>query len=71
MAWIIGRVTDDELQLLKNNGWEDEDPPTQMLSEDEIRGTADGYRTRAFFVDSDVFTVMTGKDWDYERSGLV
>lgn len=64
MAWIIGQLTETELQTLRDAGWVDEDPPEELLSEDEVHGIIGEYRTRAFFVDSDVFTVMTGADWD-------
>ena len=64
MAWIIGIVTADELTSLRQRGWEDCDPPEQMLGEDEQRGVADASVTRAFFVDNDVFSIMSGPDWD-------
>ena len=63
MAWIIGLVSDEELQNLKAIGWEDEDPPEEMLSEDELGGVADA-QTRAFFVDNSVYGIMTGYDWE-------
>ena len=54
MAWIVGIIDDKELAQLREIGWEDEDPS-------DI-----GSRTkmRAFWVDSSVFQVMTGPDWE-------
>ena len=63
MAWIIGLVSDEELTTLRKVGWEDEDPPVEMLSEDELRGVAD-MQTRAFFVDNDLYSIMTGSTWE-------
>jgi hypothetical protein len=60
--WIIGIVSDEELAKLRKIGWEDVDPPAEMISVDELLYA--GHQTRAFFVDSDVFTVMTGSDWE-------
>ena len=62
MAWIIGLVTKDELRRLHDAGWVDEDPPAELLPEDEK--AEDSEVTRAFFVDSDLFTIMTGPDWE-------
>ena len=63
MAWLIGLVSDTELEMLRGAGWVDEDPPPELLSEDDVAGASD-MRTRAFFVDSDVFKIMTGPDWE-------
>ncbi len=64
MAWIIGQVSDKELKQLRAIGWEDSSPLEDMLSEEEIRGTVDSQnQTRAFFVDNDVYRIMTGADW--------
>lgn len=68
MAWIIGSVSTEELKKLRKIGWEDVDPPDNMLSEDELRGNGDD-ETRAFFVDSDVYTIMTGMDWQQPDIG--
>ncbi len=63
MAWIIGGIGEAELKRLRAAGWRDDDPPAAMLCRDEIRGDTE-HRTRAFFVDSDVFEIMTGRDWE-------
>lgn len=60
MAWILGSVSREELKSLKAAGWEDEDPPVGFENEDY-----DGDNVmRMFWVDSDVFTIMSGPDWD-------
>lgn len=58
MALIIGQVTQEELAKLRSYGWKDEDPPSACVPE----GDAD--QTRMFYVDNDVFKIMTGSDWD-------
>jgi hypothetical protein len=66
MAWIIGLVTVDELQKLRDIGWEDEDPPRELIP------AASGAKeevTRAFYVDSDVYSIMTGPDWARPSAG--
>jgi len=69
MAWITGLVSDEELDTLRKLGWEDTDPPAEMLSEDELRGVAH-VQTRAFFVDNDLYAIMTGPDWEQPNAGL-
>jgi len=68
MAWIIGLVTNEELEKLRDIGWEDEDPPEE-LTPDEESGDSHTH-TRAFFVDSNVFEVMTGADWTQPNEHL-
>ena len=60
MAWITGLVTEKELVRLREIGWEDEDPP-EVHDPREIPA---GYLLRTFFVDNDVYSIMTGPDWD-------
>ncbi len=59
MAFIIGIVSPGELEDLRARGWDDEDPPAEM-----VEPTQSGYVWRMFFVDSNVHTVMTGPDWE-------
>lgn len=60
MAWIIGAVTLDELEKLRKIGWKDENPPSELIPEVEEQNE----QTRAFFVDNDIFNIMTGSDWE-------
>lgn len=63
MAWIIGLVTDTELKSLREIGWIDSDPPEVMKSD----YTGDGMSVRMFFVDNDVYSIMTGPDWEQPK----
>ena len=58
MAGIIGHVTKEELHKLREIGWKDENPPK------ELEDIMDSEAYRMFFVDNDVFKIMTGKDWE-------
>ncbi|MFA7219053.1 MAG: hypothetical protein WC119_00815 [Synergistaceae bacterium] len=62
MAWIIGVVSDEELEQLRKIGWKDEDPP-QTLPLRTNKGSV-----QAFFVDNDVYNIMTGPDWEKPTS---
>ena len=69
MAWIIGLVSEAELASLRKIGWRDESPPLSLMSEEEKHYLEEGdkepeLKTRAFFVDSDVHTIMTGPGWE-------
>lgn len=61
MAWIMGHVTKEELQKLRKIGWEDENPPQELTKGLDID---ENESYRAFFVDNDVFKIMTGSDWE-------
>lgn len=63
MAWVIGVVTEEELQDLRSRGWRDEDA-AGMLPDDVATGSQKQFLVRAFFVDSDLYTIMTGPDWE-------
>ncbi len=68
MAWIVGAVTPAELQHLRELGWKDEKPPKKYRPKDYKKVGKDGSVVRAFFVDNDLYKIMTGTDWDTERS---
>ena len=55
MAWIIGKVTLDEMSEIKSRGWVPEDPPAEMLKGAEL---GPGEFLAAFFVDFDVLDLM-------------
>lgn len=59
MEFLMGAVTQEELQELRRRGWEDEDPPPGYGHDGE-----DGEVFRLFFVDNDLFKIMSGPDWD-------
>ena len=58
MAWIVGLVSQKELEDLRKKGWKDEDPPAAYVSEAETAVTEEDMRTRAFYVDSDDYKIM-------------
>lgn len=60
MAYIVGLVTPEEEEELERRGWVIESPPTELRTE----GEGDGMRTIMVFVDSNLFTIMDGPDWD-------
>ena len=60
MAWIIGDLSPEELRELRSRGWEDEDPPVFSTM---LGAPFDPDVTKAFYVDSDVFAIMTGPGW--------
>ena len=61
MAWIMGLVTNEELKRLRDIGWEDENPPEELVKGLDID---ESKCYRAFWVDNDVFKIMTGPDWE-------
>jgi len=61
MAYIIGMVDEEELAALNAAGWEDEDPPAELLRGVE---SDDDNRLRMFWVDSDVYSIMSGPGWE-------
>jgi len=63
MAWIIGTVSPSELAELRERGWQDEAPPESFCSEDEVQGNGEDV-TRMFYVDNDLFSIMTGPGWE-------
>lgn len=64
MAWITGTVSKEELEELVARGWEPEEAPPQMTEGAELE---DGDKICMFYVDSDVFALMSGPDWDTSR----
>lgn len=68
MAWVIGHITNDELNKLRAIGWEDEAPPKELV---EGLEDIEKLNYRAFFVDNDVFDIMTGPDWENGEEGNI
>lgn len=61
MAYIVGLLTIDEEQELVRRGWVMERAPDALI--DEETG-AEPERMKMVWVDSSMFTVMSGADWD-------
>lgn len=73
MAYLFGIVTEEEAEKLEALGWELEDPADVMREmEKTLTDTRNdcgtkrttGRRFVGCFVDSDVFEIMTGPDWE-------
>ena len=60
MAYIIGLLKPEEETELERRGWDLEDPPAELVPKDPTPGQ----RLRMVFVDTDMFEVMSGPDWD-------
>lgn len=59
MAYIVGLATEQEIEELERRGWDIEDPPEQLKSEEK-----DGHKSIMVFVDADLFQIMDGPDWE-------
>ena len=65
MAYIIGIMTKAEAETLRRRGWEIEDPPPALASDTEYEDVCG-----MVFVDSNIFDIMSGADWDMkEKAG--
>jgi hypothetical protein len=60
MAYIIGLLTEEEEKQLKVRGWEVEEAPKELADKD---AQAAG-RMRMIWVDANMYSVMTGPDWE-------
>lgn len=60
MAYIIGVATEEEIIELKRRGWNIEKPPKELISI-----YPPGHKMAMVFVDSDLFDIMNGPDWDH------
>lgn len=64
MAHIIGLATEEEIEELKRRGWKIEDPPEELICEDQYTG-----KSIMVFVDNTIFNIMNGPDWDHGEEG--
>ena len=62
MAYIIGIIDEKEEQELIRRGWELEEPSEKML--EALGEMRDSKRYRMTWVDSSMFEVMDGPDWE-------
>lgn len=60
MAYIIGMLSPEEQAGLERRGWEFEDPPKELVD----AAIVEPDRLRMCWVDTDVFDVMNGPDWE-------
>jgi len=63
MAYLFGKVTPKEAAALEAAGWELEDPD-KVAREACASDVKDPDKMVAVFVDSDLFAIMTGTDWE-------
>lgn len=64
MAYILGYVTDAEIKVLKERGWDIEnfgDIKSELIACDNPEMP---HKFCAVYVDNDMFSVMNGPDWD-------
>jgi len=61
MAYIIGLLSRAEAEELEQRGWRLEDPPKDLEPESAL---GDGESFRMVWVDSSMFEVMSGPDWE-------
>lgn len=65
MAYIIGLLSETEQEELERRGWQIEAcPPVQSESISNPLPGGDGRIMKMCWVDSDMFQVMTGSDWE-------
>ena len=62
MAYIIGIIDEKEEQELIRRGWEVEVPSEKLL--EALGEMSQSKRYRMTWVDSSMFEVMDGPDWD-------
>lgn len=60
MAYVIGILSRIELNTLKHRGWDLEEPPKELIPKDIPKD----YVCKMVFVDTSMFDVMSGPDWD-------
>jgi hypothetical protein len=67
MAYVAGLLEKEEIADLEARGWELEDCPAQLIPDDmplEDRG-----RMKMVWVDSSMFEIMNGPDWEKGPEG--
>lgn len=72
MAYVLGRVRLHELVALVQRGWEPENVPDEMTgaapAPDEEEPEDASLIWVMFWVDNDLFDMMSGDDWETESS---
>jgi len=61
MAYVIGLLTQEEIDELEERGWELEDAPKELIDPD---AGYDPGRMKMVWVDTSMFDVMDGPDWE-------
>jgi len=60
--YVVGLITTEEQTALEKRGWQFEPPPKALVPKDIPKH--DQRRMRMVWVDSDLYKVMTGPDWE-------
>ncbi len=60
MAYIVGLLSPEEKQELERRGWEIEAAPKDLIPPEPTPGK----EMAMVFVDTSMFDVMSGPDWD-------
>jgi hypothetical protein len=74
MAWIVGLATREEIGTLQRRGWIVEHPSDEIQSRlclppsDQKLDDPDFMQPVMIYVDSDLFTIMSGQDWNTEET---
>jgi len=61
MAWIVGHTTEAERTELRRRGWGLKTPPKCYQAD---LGVEDGIESVEVYVDTNLFEIMSGPDWD-------
>jgi hypothetical protein len=61
VAYVIGILSEEEEAELTKRGWKFEPAPDELVSTDGFKS-----RFRMVWVDSSMFSIMNGPDWDKE-----
>jgi hypothetical protein len=66
MAYVVGVLSEEEERVLVSRGWEVEPAPRELVPENAGTDTPEsqGDRFRMVWVDSSMFQIMNGPDWD-------
>jgi len=62
MAYIVGVLSEDEAKELERRGWDLEPAPAGL--EPPAGELAPGFCCKLVFVDTSMFDVMSGPDWE-------
>jgi hypothetical protein len=66
MAYVVGVLSEEEECVLVSRGWEVEPAPRELVPEEADAGAPESWRNRfkMVWVDSSMFQIMNGPDWD-------
>lgn len=73
MAWIVGILNKDEEDILRKRGWEIEElqPGTSKSVAAMAVFGDDNEPLKMAWIDNDMFSIMSGPDWDTDEDKIV